>query len=46
VSDAWQRSMLFNLDMTLLKLRSQVGNTEEIVALTGHYHNLIRQWAD
>jgi len=46
VRDAWQRSMLFNLDMTLLKLRSQMGNTEEIVALTGHYHNLIRQWAD
>ncbi len=46
VSDAWQRSMLFDLDMTLLKLRNQIGNTEEIVALTGHYHNLIRQWAD
>lgn len=46
VSDAWQRSMLFDLDMTLLKLRSQIGNTQEIVALTGHYHNLIRQWAD
>ena len=46
VSDAWRRSMLFDLDMTLLKLRSQIGNTQEIVALTGHYHNLIRQWAD
>ncbi len=46
VRDAWQRSMLFNLDMTLLKLRAQVGNTEEVVALTGHYHNLIRQWGN
>jgi PKHD-type hydroxylase len=45
VPDAWQRSMLFNLDMTLIKLRSQVGNSEEIVALTGHYHNLLRQWS-
>lgn len=45
VKDAWQRSMLFELDMTLLKLRSQVGNTEEIIALTGHYHNLLRQWS-
>ena len=44
VRDAWQRSMLFDLDMTLLKLRGQIGNTEEIVALTGHYHNLLRQW--
>ena len=45
VPDAWQRSMLFNLDMTLIKLRSQLGNSEEIVALTGHYHNLLRQWS-
>lgn len=45
VRDAWQRSMLFDLDMTLLKLRSQIGNTEEIVTLTGHYHNLLRQWS-
>lgn len=46
VRDAWRRSMLFNLDMTLIKLRSQVGNTDEIVALTGHYHNLLRQWGN
>lgn len=45
VRDAWRRSMLFNLDMTLIKLRGQVGNTDEIVALTGHYHNLLRQWS-
>lgn len=45
VRDAWQRSMLFNLDINLIKLRSQVGNTDEIVALTGHYHNLLRLWA-
>lgn len=44
VRDAWHRHLLFNLDMTLLKLRGQIGNTEEIVALTGHYHNLLRQW--
>ncbi|MES2547375.1 MAG: Fe2+-dependent dioxygenase [Pseudomonadota bacterium] len=46
VRDAWQRHMLFNLDMTLLKLRGQIGNTHEIVELTGHYHNLLRQWAN
>lgn len=46
VRDAWRRSMLFNLDMTLIKLRGQVGNTDEIVALTGHYHNLLRQWSN
>lgn len=46
VRDAWHRNMLFNLDMTLLKLRGQIGNTEEVVALTGHYHNLLRQWGN
>jgi len=46
VSDAWRRNMLFELDMTLLKLRGQLGNTPEIVDLAGHYHNLIRQWSD
>lgn len=45
VKDAWQRSMLFELDMNLMKLRGQIGNTEEVVALTGHYHNLLRQWS-
>lgn len=45
VRDAWQRNMLFELDMTLLKLRGQLGNSQEIVALTGHYHNLLRQWS-
>lgn len=45
VRDAWQRSMLFNLDMNLIKLRGQVSNSDEIVALTGHYHNLLRLWS-
>lgn len=46
VKDDWQRSMLFNLDMTILKLRQQLGDCEEVVQLTSHYHNLIRQWGD
>ncbi|MCY6412236.1 Fe2+-dependent dioxygenase [Acinetobacter sp. VNH17] len=46
VKDDWQRTMLFNLDMTILKLRQQLGDTEETVALTSHYHNLLRQWGD
>lgn len=46
VRDDWQRSMLFNLDMTILKLRQQLGDSEEVVALTSHYHNLLRQWGD
>ena len=40
-----QRRILFDLDMNLLKLRAQLGETAETTALTGVYHNLLRQWA-
>lgn len=40
-----QRRTLFDLDMNLLKLRAQLGETPETTALTGVYHNLLRQWA-
>jgi PKHD-type hydroxylase len=46
VRDDWQRNMLFDLDMTILKLRQQIGDNEETVALAGHYNNLLRQWAE
>lgn len=46
VRDAWRRSMLFDLDMTILKLRHQLGDTAEVVTLTGHYHKLLQQWAE
>ncbi|WP_341685187.1 Fe2+-dependent dioxygenase [Limnohabitans sp.] len=41
-----QRRLLFDLDMNLLKLRAQHGETAETIALTGVYHNLLRQWAN
>ena len=41
-----QRRTLFELDMNLLKLRAQLGETPETTALTGVYHNLLRQWAN
>lgn len=40
-----QRRLLFDLDMNLLRLRQRLGETPETVALTGVYHNLLRQWA-
>ena len=40
-----QRRILFDLDMNLLRLRQQLGETDETTALTGVYHNLLRQWA-
>ena len=45
VADSLQRKMLFELDMTIQKLRQQHGDSAEIVALSGHYHNLLRLWA-
>jgi PKHD-type hydroxylase len=46
VRDDWQRTMLYELDCNIQSLRSRVGDSEEIVGLTGHYHNLLRQWAE
>lgn len=46
VRDAWQRHMLFDLDQNIQALREQVGDNEAVVGLTGHYHNLLRQWGD
>jgi len=45
VADDWQRSMLFDLDQNIQKLRRKFGDCEEVVGLTGHYHNLVRQWS-
>lgn len=41
-----QRRLLYDLDMNLLALRQRLGETPETSALTGTYHNLLRQWAD
>lgn len=47
VRDDWQRAMLFELDMTIVKLRHKLGEGgDEVLALTGHYNNLLRQWAE
>ena len=45
VRDASHRRMLFDMDMALVRLRQQHGETPEVVQLTGIYHNLLRQWA-
>lgn len=46
VRDDWQRSLLYDLDCNIQSLRQKIGDTEELLGLTGHYHNLLRQWAD
>ena len=46
ICDEAARAMLFQLDNTIQSLRKQVGDSDEIVSLTGLYHNLVRRWAD
>jgi PKHD-type hydroxylase len=41
-----QRRTLYELDMNLLALRQLHGDNAHTTALTGVYHNLLRQWAD
>jgi PKHD-type hydroxylase len=46
VRDNAQRQILFDLDMNIRKLRGQLGDSAEVLGLTAHYHNLMRQWAE
>lgn len=46
VREDWQRTLLFELDQNLQQLRAKLGNSDEVVALSGHYHNLLRHWAE
>ncbi|MEO6279682.1 Fe2+-dependent dioxygenase, partial [Roseateles sp.] len=41
-----QRRLLYEMDMSLMHLRSELGETPQLVQLTGTYHNLLRMWAD
>lgn len=40
-----QRSILFDLDMAIVRLRRDIGDSAAIVSLTSVYHNLLRRWA-
>lgn len=46
VRDDSRRTLLFELDQNIQKLRARHGDEAELVALTGHYHNLLRMWAE
>jgi PKHD-type hydroxylase len=46
VADERHREHLYRLDQTIQKLRGKIGETEETVALAGHYHNLLRMWSE
>lgn len=46
VRDDARRCMLFDLDRNIQALRARLGDCEELVNITGHYHNLLRQWSE
>lgn len=46
VRDDTKRAMLFELDTNIQKLRGAYGESEATVGVTGHYHNLLRMWAE
>jgi PKHD-type hydroxylase len=46
VRDDWKRAMLYELDAHIQALRAKHGDGPELVGLTGHSHNLLRQWAE
>jgi PKHD-type hydroxylase len=46
VRDDARRSMLLELDQNIQSLRARLGDCPELVGITGHYHNLLRQWSE
>ena len=46
IRDEAARALLYDLDSTIQNLRRKMGETDEAIALTGLYHNLLRRWAD
>jgi PKHD-type hydroxylase len=41
-----QRRLLYDMDMAIMQLRQDHGDSASTIALTGTYHNLLRLWAD
>lgn len=46
VRDPGKRRLLYDMDMALLDLRHDLGETAPVARLTATYHNLLRRWAD
>lgn len=46
VRDDGQRTLLFDLDMSIQRLRQQFGHHDALISQTGVYHNLLRRWAE
>jgi len=46
IRDEGRRSLLFDMDMAIIKLGSDHPEHASVVELTAVYHNLLRQWAE
>jgi len=46
VRDDAQRTLLFDLDMAIIRLTQEAPKSPALVSLTGTYHNLLRMWAE
>jgi PKHD-type hydroxylase len=47
VKDDWQRHMLYDLDLSIRRVRQALGDDDPaVVRLVAHYHNLIRHWSE
>jgi PKHD-type hydroxylase len=46
IRDVTKRSMLFDLDMAIIRLNRDHPEHQSIVELTSIYHNLLRQWSE
>jgi len=46
VRDDGQRTLLFDLDMAIQEINSDLSDHPSVIQLTGVYHNLLRRWAD
>lgn len=46
VRDDAQRTLMFDFDMSIQRLRRELGEHEALITQTGIYHNLLRRWAE
>jgi PKHD-type hydroxylase len=47
IKDDWRRTMLYDLDQSIISIRSRLPDDDPaVVGLTAHYHNLIRHWSE
>jgi len=46
IRDEAQRALLFDLDMSIMRLAGDHPEHKSVVSLTAVYHNLLRQWAE